>query len=141
MGVLFPGSVDTYPSDLFHGSTCNQNQAFKKIIKLFQCFSGSTGFIGSAFGLIEGLLDEVTDCEVTAWEGTDCERTVCDEPVCGETVRIRRLLGWTVCRTVCWAVCWTVCLTVCLTVCWAVCQAVCWTVCWTMCYVETKLYV
>ena len=27
---------------------------------------GSTGFIGSTSGLIEGLLDEVTDCGVTA---------------------------------------------------------------------------
>ena len=44
-------------------------------LRLFKCFAGSTGFIGSTFGLTEELFDEVTgsevaDCEMTGFDGT-----------------------------------------------------------------------
>ena len=55
-------------------------------LKLFKCFAGSTGFVGSTFWLTEELFDEVTFSEVADYEMIGFEETVweltIDETVC-----------------------------------------------------------
>ena len=87
---------------------------FLQVLQAIDYFNvlGSTVFIGSISGLIEGLLYEVTGSEVT----------VCELSLCEETVR----------KVFCWLDCLLDfgCLLDCLLA-----------VCWTVCNVETKLCV